>query len=442
MHLEKKSNRALVSLGVVAVLCFLFLGIITVSSKNPVNGTISIPTTSKSPIPTPTLSSIPSSSPSPSPPVSPSPMPTPSPSVSAIQSPSPDDTNSAYENENPDGNFVNEEYGALKGDWLYYCNVGDGWKIYRVRTDGSNNQKISDEKSKNIKVAEEWVYYCNEDDSSRLYKIRMDGTARQMLPAEITNNFCIADGWVYYINDSKLYRIPTSGNDRQQIADPCTGIIDIVGEWIYYINNRTTSRTSSDDIYRISTDGKSKQRIIDGGVMRYFTRVEVVDDWIYCIDKNSRGADSRNFYRVRTDGTGKTIISRDKENSQIVVDYFHVIGEWIYYKLRHYVRDERSYSDYKQYRVRTDGTGEEAIANEDITILYVADEWVYYNNKDEGNIFCKMRIDGTDKQMIATDYVIVVFHNVGDDWIYYLNRDDNNNLYKIQNDGTNRQLVE
>ena len=40
------------------------------------------------------------------------------------------------------GNIVNGGYVALQDDWLYYRNVSDGHKLYKIRIDGTDRQLV------------------------------------------------------------------------------------------------------------------------------------------------------------------------------------------------------------------------------------------------------------------------------------------------------------
>ncbi len=40
------------------------------------------------------------------------------------------------------GNINNAGLAARQGDWIYYINVDDSYKIYRIQTDGSGREKV------------------------------------------------------------------------------------------------------------------------------------------------------------------------------------------------------------------------------------------------------------------------------------------------------------
>ncbi|MCY6482940.1 DUF5050 domain-containing protein [Clostridium aestuarii] len=85
--------------------------------------------------------------------------------------------------------FVRDmNYYCVTDGWFYYGNLKDNNKIYKVKTDGTNNQKICDDSIKNIEIKEEWIYYSNLSDEGRLYKIKKDGMARQVVDDEVSIN--------------------------------------------------------------------------------------------------------------------------------------------------------------------------------------------------------------------------------------------------------------
>lgn len=57
-------------------------------------------------------------------------------------------------------------YFMVAGDWIYYPNYFDGWKIFAVKTDGSGNHKLNDDFSGYINIVGDQIYYlCAEDNA-------------------------------------------------------------------------------------------------------------------------------------------------------------------------------------------------------------------------------------------------------------------------------------
>ena len=68
---------------------------------------------------------------------------------------------------------------AKRDGWVYFSNYNDYMRLYKIREDGTQMQKLNDEKSYDIDVIGEWVYYHNSEDG-KAYQIRTDGTERQL----------------------------------------------------------------------------------------------------------------------------------------------------------------------------------------------------------------------------------------------------------------------
>lgn len=79
----------------------------------------------------------------------------------------------------------------VKDEWVYFENLSDNEKLYRVRADGGNLQKITDIKMKNIILYEKYFYYISEN--NLLCRMEMEHWQPQILNnTEIS--FFITDG--------------------------------------------------------------------------------------------------------------------------------------------------------------------------------------------------------------------------------------------------------
>ena len=67
----------------------------------------------------------------------------------------------------------------VNGDWIYYTDKYR--KIYKIHSDGTGNTKIEADNLGTINVLGDWIYYLNRSDSASLYRIRTDGTQNQKL---------------------------------------------------------------------------------------------------------------------------------------------------------------------------------------------------------------------------------------------------------------------
>ena len=69
------------------------------------------------------------------------------------------------------------------GDWIYYSNLDDHEKIYRITTEGLYDEKVFDvENTCCINIAGGWIYFIQYEGTGDqwkvvdTYKARLDGT--------------------------------------------------------------------------------------------------------------------------------------------------------------------------------------------------------------------------------------------------------------------------
>ena len=86
------------------------------------------------------------------------------------------------------------------GDWLFYGNLADGEKLYRIRTDGSQRAKIADDRVGYLNFDANFLYYTSTSVGNALFRIKPDGSGRLKLmdggPAP--GPIGIAGGKIYY----------------------------------------------------------------------------------------------------------------------------------------------------------------------------------------------------------------------------------------------------
>ena len=95
-------------------------------------------------------------------------------------------SSSAIRYGNTVGNISNEGLVAQQGDWIYYSNILDERKLYKIRTDGTQKQLLSDDRSWYLNIADDWIYYIVGGGGGSLTrlsycKIRTDGTDGQLI---------------------------------------------------------------------------------------------------------------------------------------------------------------------------------------------------------------------------------------------------------------------
>jgi|GEM_PF-2345980 len=126
--------------------------------------------------------------------------------------------------------------------WIYYCNESDQWSLYRIRTDGTERQQLTDEPTFNFFLDDGKIVYQLERTEhdmevtgGELVQIALDGSGRQMITDVSTEEagfaylVAVLDGWLYLHEitydemgaesyRSRLYRIDSTGSNQQEIV--------------------------------------------------------------------------------------------------------------------------------------------------------------------------------------------------------------------------------
>ncbi|MEG2673092.1 MAG: DUF5050 domain-containing protein [Ruthenibacterium sp.] len=266
-----------------------------------------------------------------------------------------------YEYGNATGNIVNCGYMAQKGDWVYYRNGEDGNKLYKVHSNGSQRQKLTNDACYCIGVVSDYVYYSNESENDAMYRVKTDGSQRTMLTSDETFYINVVGDWIYYKNASDgncMYKIKTDGTGRQKLTSHGSWNINVIGDTIYYQARLDEKDKDMWLLYSMDTNGNNAQQVISDKV----GVVIVVGDYIYYRNNSDDGS----LYRVRLNGQDKQQLNADKSY------YVNITNNYIYYG--------SVQEDDALYRVRTDGTGRELISTRSVNFVNIAGDLIMYQN--------------------------------------------------------------
>jgi len=283
---------------------------------------------------------------------------------------------------NISGNIVNGGLVASDGDFIYFSNQGylRGGYLSVMNYDGSNIQVLTEDLPYYMNVVDDYIYYIDVgsghdvvDDFSNymmLYRIRTDGSDRQRL-GDNAKDVHVVDGWIYYISYSdfrKIYTMRLDGSERRKLCDDMVMNINVVDDFIYYINE-----SSSDFIYRIRTDGTDRQRVIDIST----TFINVVGDTVYF----NYAEDDMRLYSVKADGTELTKINTHW------TQWFNVHEDRIFY-----VSGNRLDPIGRLYSIDKDGNNHRLV-NEKTRDIYIIGDRVFFNIATENTETWLTRFD-------------------------------------------------
>ncbi|MGF7060389.1 DUF5050 domain-containing protein [Brassicibacter mesophilus] len=306
------------------------------------------------------------------------------------------DETSKNERGNSTANINNGGFVAKQGDWIYYRNYKDCYKLYKVKTDESQKTKISDHDATYINIVGNWIYYINNNDKN-IYKIKLNGNRLTKLNSGPSKNLLVIEDKVYYINeeDGKLYKMLNDGDEKIKITEDICLSFDIRNGRIYYIHEN--ERSGKFHIYVLDINGKSENEICNG---YYLYNVFVQGNYIYY--NHGKGI----FY-LNSEKNSSTIISYGNDSlisesafGEHIVN-FNVLGDWTYFiKYECNITTNLRNGKFEVIKMRTDGSNKTMLTSEmyaELRYLSIIDDSIYFVNQKEDKMY-KMTMDGSNQE--------------------------------------------
>jgi hypothetical protein len=213
----------------------------------------------------------------------------------------------------------------LYNDWLYYSlnRSFDLSGLFKIKIDGTNNQRIHEDQSTEIIVQEDWIYYIS---NNVLYRIKPDGTERTFLHDSV-RNINIIDNWIYYIHPTDgICKIHTDGTQKTVVFPTGVKNMIVVNDWIFY--------SAKDSLAKVKTDGTHQEEILSLDTL--FLQFD--HDWLYFSNLD----DKAQLYKVRIDGTDLVKLSNNFPLGLSIID------EWVYYIDEHDIRRVQKDGNYDE----------------------------------------------------------------------------------------------
>ncbi len=287
-----------------------------------------------------------------------------------------------YENENiPTGRIV-----AKDGGWIYYHNIYDVGSIYRIKEDGTGKMKIIDNYVelyyRNSPIySDGWIYYYGKTGNIYgFYRMKNDGTEGSLLTGigdqtGFAASMVVDGQWIYILRPNQLLKMKIDGTSKTEIKNNEVGPYDeehlqIYGDFIYFYS-------TSGSIYKMKKDGSNVQVVLSNTV----SNMIVLDNNIYYCSYPDGRIKRKNI-----------ITGQEVTYNTINVNYImNVTGNYIYYLGE----------DNNIYKINLDGTSNAKISTEKVKEFYIFESWIYYKNSNDNNWMYKMKLDGSENQIIG-----------------------------------------
>ncbi len=158
---------------------------------------------------------------------------------------------------------------SLCGNYLYYQHYSDKdpLSFYRIKIDGSDEQKLSDIPVNPASVYNGKIYFSNPNDNNHIASYNTDSGA--ITTVYEANSYMVdaADNYIYYIDLSKSYslvRLNLSNNTIELLFEPDGGKViryNRYGSKIFFIVEGQNA-----GLYRMNTNGTQIESIAAGDI--------------------------------------------------------------------------------------------------------------------------------------------------------------------------------
>lgn len=97
--------------------------------------------------------------------------------------------------------YQDVDFPAQVGNQLFYSSISDDNRLYVLDMTTGKAQRITKTRAQYIVYADGWLYFSNYSHGAYLTKIRPDGSGEQLLNREDTKDLFIKDGYLYFMTN-------------------------------------------------------------------------------------------------------------------------------------------------------------------------------------------------------------------------------------------------
>ena len=160
----------------------------------------------------------------------------------------------------------------IRGNWIYFINTEDDFRIYKMDINGSNIESFLNISATDIAVYEDRLYFSypmisEATNKGRIESIGLDGYDKRDELDVIARDIIIHDGYFYYINtDDKLSRAQMNKDAREEIlTEEKINSFAITDYGVYYTlgYHDQPHIIDGNGLYRIDFDGSNGEEVLD-----------------------------------------------------------------------------------------------------------------------------------------------------------------------------------
>lgn len=97
--------------------------------------------------------------------------------------------------------FHDIDFPAQVGNQLFFSHIADDNKLYVLDMTTGETKRVTNSRAQYIVYSDGWLYFSNYSRGAYLTKIRPDGSGEQLLNREDTKDLFVQDGYLYFTTD-------------------------------------------------------------------------------------------------------------------------------------------------------------------------------------------------------------------------------------------------
>ena len=268
------------------------------------------------------------------------------------------------------GNTTNRGLAEEDNEKIYYSDGTALWSMYK---DGTFKTKIIDKAyPTNIQVFEDTIYYINQQ-TEGIHKVNKDGTDGQRIGDDKAYSINIYNRRIYFMdryNNLHITAMSLEGKDKQVIKEVVANDMMIYNDYIYYI-------TRSGNLCKVRVDG-ANDTVIKTGVMQY----DVAKTGIYYTYDPRKDYKPKGLYHLDFEQRIETSLLSETPYS------FNVDEDFIYYN--HPIK-------LSLHSMKQDGTQKTELTGTNTTQINIGGDYIYYRNLEDSKKVYRINKDGANR---------------------------------------------
>jgi hypothetical protein len=269
--------------------------------------------------------------------------------------------------------------------------------------------------------SEDYIYYINLKDEKKLYKMKATGNGKEKVIDESVSRISIIGDYIYYID--KYGSICKFNKVKKQKCviqkEKCVEYV-VSGYWIYYIQDKTTG------IYKIRTDGEYNELVIN----EYgYDLNSLNNDYLYYITKSSKTVTENSISIIDVNTKEKTILNYNA--SHLVCE-----NQGSLYYLDESNNNQLNVLYYDPYRPN-EGTKNLKLTSDTVGSFNWIDGGICYENLSDSKNLYMVSWEGTERIKLNSEQSSKISRIYN--FLYYIN--DNNELVQYNEDTKEKKII-